>query len=433
MPGVFGLVQVCSASLTGDLRTQWEAHLCGLCLTLRDTRGQWARAFTNTDAVMLSVLVEAQQQGTAARVGAGACPLRGMRTAQVVPPSAVAARLGATASLTLAAAKAGDLIGERRHGLDGRADLGGRVRRRAVAAAAEPLRRAAELDAPMAAAAHTTTVITDLSGQADREYEVGRAAAGSTGGTASWRLLESVLAPTASATARIFRASAELAGRPGNADELTTIGAAFGALAHLLDAVTDLDRDAAAGAFNPLAVTGVALPEVRRRCLELVRTIRVSFDTLDLTDDRLIRRLLVDGSHAAVHRAFGESASCGTGHRPAPAVATGPGNPPPAVVPEPNPSPPQGDPAAPPGPDPHTEPPATKPPQPRGFWPALLPWIGVYCTGVACCAEHENPCTGTRHDSAISRACGNCGSCDGNCASCCECCDCCEGGCCCDC
>ena len=94
---MFGVVHACRHTLDDDLFAQWQAHLCGLCLELRDSRGQLARALTNTDAIALSVLTEAQQVRPAGRRTAGPCALRGMRTARVLPAGSDATRLGAAA------------------------------------------------------------------------------------------------------------------------------------------------------------------------------------------------------------------------------------------------------------------------------------------------------------------------------------------------
>ena len=55
-----GLVRPCRHRLGPELQERWRAHLCGLCLTLRDEAGQSARVLTGYDALLLSVLVEAQ-------------------------------------------------------------------------------------------------------------------------------------------------------------------------------------------------------------------------------------------------------------------------------------------------------------------------------------------------------------------------------------
>ena len=48
----------CRHSLGPELTARWQAHLCGLCLTLRDTAGQAQRVLTGYDVLLLSVLVE---------------------------------------------------------------------------------------------------------------------------------------------------------------------------------------------------------------------------------------------------------------------------------------------------------------------------------------------------------------------------------------
>src|SRR6185312_8973433 len=81
---VFGIVRPCSHRLGEGLKSQWVAHLCGLCLALRKDHGQFARVVTNYDGLLISVLTEAQAERAAGwRRTAGPCPLRGMRTATV--------------------------------------------------------------------------------------------------------------------------------------------------------------------------------------------------------------------------------------------------------------------------------------------------------------------------------------------------------------
>src|SRR5258707_945101 len=127
-PGVwmFGVVRPCRDHMSGALRRAWQAHLCGLCLTLRDTHGQAARLVTGYDALLVSVLTEAQNpQGSPHRT-AGPCPLRGFRRADVVAASAPGAQLAASVSLVLAAVKIADHV----------ADADGLAARQPVAAAA---------------------------------------------------------------------------------------------------------------------------------------------------------------------------------------------------------------------------------------------------------------------------------------------------------
>jgi hypothetical protein len=324
----------------------------------------------------------------------------------------VSARLGATASVTLAAGKAGDVLAERAYQLGGSG-----VRNRATGMLAAPLRRSALADLPMAESAHAAEILDELSRQGAIESAV-----------RFGDPLSTVTEASARAAGRILASSASLAGRPENEENLREIGEAFGSLAHLLDAVEDLDADHRKGSFNPIVATGTPLTAVRRECSLLVRRIRAGFDRLTLTDGRLARALLVDGTHSAFHRAFTrEESTCPPrvahlgypGQQPAEPPPAGPDADPDQRPPS---APDWPYPTGPGGPD-LSPPPPKEPPKPP-FWPSVLPWIGVYCTGFACCASHQNPCTGKRHEPG-------CSNCDGGC---CECCDCdCGDGCCCDC
>ena len=57
---VLGIVRPCRHHLSPALHRRWAAHLCGTCLALRDGHGQLARAATNVDALLVSVLTSAQ-------------------------------------------------------------------------------------------------------------------------------------------------------------------------------------------------------------------------------------------------------------------------------------------------------------------------------------------------------------------------------------
>jgi len=112
---VFGIIRPCRHRL-GELGAAWQAHLCGMCLSLRDDHGQAARLATNYDGLVISVLTEAQAAGAPERRLAGRCALRGLRKAEVAVGDC--ARLAATVSLVLAAAKIRD------HADDGDGALG---------------------------------------------------------------------------------------------------------------------------------------------------------------------------------------------------------------------------------------------------------------------------------------------------------------------
>ncbi|MFF8969174.1 DUF5685 family protein [Streptomyces sp. NPDC014995] len=385
---MFGIVRPCRHRLGEGLRTQWMAHLCGLCLALRRDHGQFARIVTNYDGLLISVLTEAQavERRGGWRRTAGPCPLRGMRSASVAQGEG--ARLAAAVSLVLASAKVRDHV----------ADGDGWLARRPVALAAR--RVATSWGAAGArtgsAVGFDTAVLVDA---VDRQVGI-EALAGP--GTPILTVTE----PTETATAAAFAHTAVLAGRPGNAEPLAEAGRLFGRLAHLLDAVEDQESDAASGAWNPLTATGTSPREARRLADDAVHGIRLALREAEFGDAKLAHVLLVHEVRASVDRAFGTT-SCGH-----PAQRSGP---------------PPGNPYAPSGPGgPHL------PPEPphrdrRGLLAGCLVWAGLACTCQMCCGEYDDPWTRDRKEGLCQR-CDDCS----DCCECCNCCDCCGDGCCCD-
>lgn len=381
---MFGIVRPCRHRLGENLKSQWMAHLCGLCLALRKDHGQFARVVTNYDGLLISVLTEAQAERTdGRRRTAGPCPLRGMRTASVAQGEG--ARLAAAVSLVLASAKVRDHL----------ADGDGLLAHRPVALAA---RRVASSWG--AAGARTgsdvgfdTAVLVDA---VDRQLGI-EALAGP--GTPILTVTE----PTETATGAAFAHTATLAGRPGNAGPLAEAGRLFGRLAHLLDAVEDREADAASGGWNPLTATGTSIEEARRLAGDALHGIRLALREVEFTDGELAHRLLVHELRASVDRAFG-TASCGHGPAPSPTGSYAP----------------PGGPGLPPGPPRRDR---------RGLLAGCAVWAGLACTCQLCCGEYDDPWSRERKDGLCKDAdCGDC--CD--CCNCCDC-DCCDGCDCCDC
>ncbi|MFF7182273.1 DUF5685 family protein [Streptomyces sp. NPDC008121] len=305
---MFGIVRPCTHRLTDGLKTEWMAHLCGLCLALRADHGQFARVVTNYDGLIVSVLTEAQ---TGTRTGAvpggrrtaGPCPLRQMKRAPVAHGEG--ARLAATVSLVLASAKVRDHV----------ADRDGLLARRPVAAAARRVARSWDL-----AGARTgrelgfdTDVLVDA---VDRQGGIESLAGPGTS-------LLVVTEPTETATAAAFAHTAVLAGRPENTAPLAEAGRLFGRLAHLLDAVEDRQADAASGAWNPLTATGTSLTEARRLADDALHGIRLALRDTRFVDGTLAHMLLAHELRNSVDRAFGTT-TCAHG---TPAPAQGSGNP----------------------------------------------------------------------------------------------------------
>ncbi|MFI6496551.1 DUF5685 family protein [Nonomuraea typhae] len=360
---MFGIVRPCRHGMCGGMFKDWLGHLCGLCVALRDEHGHAARLATNYDALLVSVLAEAQTAAPAHRRKAAPCALRGFRSADIVQSEGV--RLAATVSLILAAGKLRDHI----------ADGDGPYRRRLVAATAGRLARrwsaratnsasalafdpapltgaaAAQLalerstallaPEPPSGTAHLgrsfdTAHLGHSSGTAHLGHSSGTAHLGHSSATA--RLghsspahpepsstavrpgpsagpgsdgagLALLTAPTEDAVAAAFAHTAVLAGRPGNREPLERAGRSFGRLAHLLDAVEDLDDDRQRGAYNPLLATGASLSVAREHCDRAQADLRAAFADLDLPRPGLARALLVKETSRAVNRTFAPPAS----------------------------------------------------------------------------------------------------------------------------
>jgi hypothetical protein len=288
---VFGIIRPCRHRLGGELGAAWQAHLCGMCLSLRDDHGQAARLATNYDGLVISVLAEAQAGGAPERRTAGRCALRRMRKLDVAVGDC--ARLAATVSLVLAAAKIRD------HADDGDGVLGRPGARGAAAAlatrwAAASTRTGRELGFEVG-------VLTEAIGrQGAIEAAAGR-------GTP----LLTVTEPTETATAAAFAHTAVLAGKPGNQASLSEAGRLFGRIAHLVDAVEDLAADQASGAWNPLLATGTDLAEARRLCDDALLGIKLALSEAEFTDARLVHALLVHELARSVRRVFAPAGGAG--------------------------------------------------------------------------------------------------------------------------
>jgi hypothetical protein len=288
---MFGIIRPCRHRLTPALHTSWVAHLCGMCLALRDEHGQFARVVTNYDGVVISALVEAQSTPEGHRRNAGPCPLRGMRTASV--SAGDGARLAGVVSLVLASAKVMD------HVTDG----DGVFVRRPVAGVARKVagRWTRQSGSVGDRIGFNTAILAEV---VDRQHVVEEQLA----------LGESVLVvtePTETATAAAFAHTAMLSDRPGpikerNAVALAEAGRLFGRVAHLIDAVEDLDEDRARGVWNPLLATGTDLATARRLCDDAVLGVALALREVEFVDRALVHALLVHELPHAVARAFGD-------------------------------------------------------------------------------------------------------------------------------
>jgi Family of unknown function (DUF5685) len=281
---MFGVVRPCRHVMCQSLFDGWMAHMCGLCLTLRAEHGQAARLVTNYDGLLVSVLTEAQSPERSPHRKAGPCALRGMRSADVVDARSEGARLAGAVSLLLAAAKTRDHIVDRDKVYG----------RRLVAAGAG--RMADRWDA---AGARTGSAVGFDAGVL-RDAAERQARLETAGGLGLLELTE----PTETAVAAAFSHTAVLADKPHNTEALAEAGRFFGRLAHLLDAVEDLEEDRACGAYNPLLATGTDLAEARRYCDDALHGLRLAVGDLDLEERRLAKALLDREIGRSVDRVF---------------------------------------------------------------------------------------------------------------------------------
>ncbi|WP_084537322.1 DUF5685 family protein [Nocardia puris] len=328
---MFGMLRPCShgAARYGIDASEWRAHLCGLCLGLRDEHGQLARAATNTDALLLGMLTEAQLRAPAPRAEAGPCPLRGMRRARVATADSPGVRLAVTASLLLGAAKIRDHVEDGDSSALARRPMTRVSSRWADAARAqaatigfdvEPLVAAIDSQARLEREAVAALAADDgSSGSAPRhsarERRHGTACetsdpgeSRSRGGTFTFGgepqggadPLDVLTSPTQLCAAEFFAHTAVLADRPENVEPLRIAGRHFGRIAHLTDAVEDYDDDV--DRFNPLRATGTTLPEAYELIGESDRALRIALAESELAEVSTVRWMLLDPLRSLVHR-----------------------------------------------------------------------------------------------------------------------------------
>ncbi|WP_405486941.1 DUF5685 family protein [Nocardia sp. NBC_00511] len=407
---MFGLLTPCahSAARHGIDPSAWQTHLCGLCLGLRDGHGQLARTATNTDALVLAALTEAQQPEPSQRSTAGPCPARGMRRASVLAADSPGVRLAATASLLLGAAKIRD------HVEDG--DAHRLARRPLTRVSARWDTRARAAAAPLGL--DVEPLIAAIDSQLALESAPGTSLAELTG-------------PTQLCAAELFAHTAILADRPENADDLRAAGWHFGRIAHLADALEDLDDDRAQGRFNPLLATGTTPAEAHALLRESNSLLRAALTRVAMDRVATIRWILLDpltgvvgklGRVAGVvHTCTGRACSTRTEH--ATVESLSPTKQFVSLSPRNSEQPGWG----------QQVPGYGESQQSSSLRPNLLNGLGIictqYCTGYACCAEHTNPCSGKRKDPLLDCDCCDC--CDGCDCDGCDCggCDCCDCGC----
>ncbi|MEU8895788.1 DUF5685 family protein [Nocardia sp. NPDC048505] len=274
---------------------QWRAHMCGLCLGLRDGQGQLARTATNTDAIVLSVLTEAQSAAPMRRTTAGRCALRGMRRAEVAAADSPGVLLASTASLLLGSAKIRDHVEDCDGSVLTRRPMGRVSTRWANGARVHAGRIGLDVE-PLVAA---------IGSQAELEVRSSS--------------VDELTGPAQRCAAEFFGHTAVLAERAENVEPLREAGRHFGRIAHLADAVEDFDDDRRDGKFNPLSATGTTLPAAYDMLRESDSALRRAVAAAGLRDVPAVRWMLLDPLTSVIRRlGAGTSTghSCGSARRP---------------------------------------------------------------------------------------------------------------------
>jgi Family of unknown function (DUF5685) len=261
--------------------------MCGTCLSIRDNFGQAARIGLNRDALILSMLIEQLSAGQAIdRAEAGRCALRGMRKAEVVPPASNAARYAAAVSVMMARTITGDHIED--------ADHAGRTTRVAFRV----------LDR----AVHTAHgVLPQFGDQFDEiARQVGNEARIHTEpglGFADY------IAPAEKACGLAYQGVAELIGRGDLGDALYRMGAAYGRIVTLIDALEDFEADAEQHAFNLIASSWPTLSRAEQfraansEIAGALRSIDESLESLSIDRASVVGRLMTETLSARTRQA----------------------------------------------------------------------------------------------------------------------------------
>jgi hypothetical protein len=228
---MFGLMKACSCNKSFEEKEAQRLHYCGTCKTIGRLYGQKSRVFLNHDAVFLGELLSALQPGRAqfARAYVSKSCLA-MPQRDQIPWSL---EYAAAANVVLARFKLLDHVADTRSKL---VSLAGRIY-------SEEFQRASE------ALAHRGFPFEELrswmSLQSAREREPKPS-------------MDRLAEPTAAATRLMFRHGAVTTeAEPGTTETMASLGATFGEIAYLVDAIEDQKKDSEAGEFNALSATGM--------------------------------------------------------------------------------------------------------------------------------------------------------------------------------
>ena len=235
---MFGIMRACSCSRGSDERELRRMHYCGTCKSIGRLYSQKSRVFLNYDAVFLGEILSDLQPNKlqfAPAFVSKSCA--SMPRADQIP---LPLEFAASANIVLAQFKL----------LDHVADTGSKLVKLAVRTYSQEFELASRALARWEFPYQELQRLMSL--QTEREREPS---------PRMNRLAE----PTAGATALVFRHGALTVGaNSGVAEEMANLGAAFGEIAYLADAIRDEKQDAEKGQFNALAATSTSSKRARK-------------------------------------------------------------------------------------------------------------------------------------------------------------------------
>ncbi len=235
---MFGIMKACSCHKGSEERELRRMHYCGTCKTIGRLYGQKARVFLNYDAVFLGEVL-ADLQGNPLQFA----PAYVSKNCFSIPQSdqvPFPLEYAAAANVVLAQFKL----------LDHVADSGSKLIRLVVRAYSQEFQKASQALSDWKFPFQDLEALMAL--QSVRECE------------ASPRL-ECLAEPTAGATSLVFRHGAISIGAASEvAETMVNLGARFGEIAYLADAIRDKPEDAKKREFNALVATRTSARRARK-------------------------------------------------------------------------------------------------------------------------------------------------------------------------
>jgi len=226
---LFGVLKGAGCRMKPSQKGQWMSHICGTCLALQESSGFISRIATNYDAVLLSVLYDAQLPDRVL-TEQRSCILRRPHRFQSIDSTSSGSIFAASIAQLMAGTKIQDHLQDGDSSWRHAKGAAKRISERWINAAKESVQ----------SLGFNTEIILN---QTNRQGLLESRAGGD---------FYSYSKPTELAVGAAFGHTAVLANQPGNIQQLQKMGEMFGRVMYLLDSFQDYDADLKSNQFNPL-------------------------------------------------------------------------------------------------------------------------------------------------------------------------------------